>query len=89
MIKNISFLLITLILITSCVSPKIYKELEGKYANLKQENRKLSDENEVLSRAKMAAENELKQLKYAYDEAVLERDKLQADYNATKAIMIT
>ncbi|MGC1203664.1 MAG: OmpA family protein [Flavobacteriaceae bacterium] len=86
MIKNISFLLITVVLITSCVSPKIYKELEGKYANLKQENRKLSDENEVLSRAKMAAENELKQLNSAYDEAVLERDKLQADYNATKAI---
>lgn len=86
MIKNISFLLITLVLITSCVSPKIYKELEGKYANLKQENRKLSDENEVLSRAKIAAENELKQLKSAYNEVVLERDKLQANYNATKAI---
>lgn len=86
MIKNISFLLVTLVLISSCVSPKIYKELEGKYANLKQKNRKLSDENEVLSRAKIAAENELKQLKSAYDEAVLERDKLQADYNATKAI---
>ncbi len=85
MIKNISFLFITLVLITSCVSPKVYKELESKYANLKQENRKLTDENDILSKAKIAAENELKQLKSAYSEAVAERDRLQADYNTTKA----
>lgn len=85
MIKNSSLLLITLVLISSCVSPKVYKELEGKYTNLKQENRKLSDENDLLSKAKNAAENELKQLHSAYDEAVAQRDKLQADYNATKS----
>ena len=84
MIKNSSLLLITLVLISACVSPKVYKELEGKYANLKQENRKLSDENDLLSKAKNAAENELKQLQSAYDDAVSERDKLQADYSVTK-----
>ncbi len=70
---------------TSCVSPKIYKDLEAKYENLKKENRKLSDENELLNSAKNAAENELKQLKSAYEEAVAQRDKLQADYSALKA----
>ncbi len=85
MIKNSSLLLIAILLASSCVSPKVYKELEVKYANLKQENRKLSDENEALLFAKNAAENELKQLRVAYDEAVVERDKLQADYNVTKA----
>ncbi len=85
MIKKISFVIITLVLVASCVSPKVYKELEGKYANLKQENRKLSDENEALLNAKTAAENELKQIQMAYDEAVAERDKLQADYNAAKS----
>jgi len=85
MIKKISLTVLTLVLLASCVSPKIYKDLEGKYANLKNENRKLSDENESLLSAKTIAENELKQLKSAYDEALAERDKLQADYNATKS----
>lgn len=85
MIKKISLAVITLTLIASCVSPKVYKELEGKYTSLKQENRKLSEENESLLNAKTIAENELKQLQSAYDEAVAERDRLQSDYNATKA----
>ena len=85
MIKKISLTLLTLALVASCVSPKVYKELEGKYADLKQENRKLSEENESLLSAKTTAENELKQLQTAYDEAIADRDKLQSDYNATKA----
>jgi chemotaxis protein MotB len=85
MIKKISIAVVTLMVLASCVSPKVYKELEGKYTNLKKENRKLSEENEALLSAKTAAENELKQLQSAYDEAVAERDKLQNDYKATKA----
>lgn len=85
MIKKISFAVVTLMILHSCVSPKVYKELEGKYTNLKKENRKLSEDNEALLSAKTAAENELKQLQSAYDEAVVERDKLQSDYNATRA----
>lgn len=85
MLKKISFAVLTLVLVASCVSPKVYKELEDKYANLKQENRSLSDENDTLLNAKNTAENELKQLTAAYNEAVAERDKLQADYNATKS----
>ena len=85
MIRKISLVIVTLIFTVSCVSPKVYKDLEGRYNNLKKENRKLSDDNESLLSAKNSAENELKQLKTAYDEAVAQRDKLQADYNATKA----
>lgn len=85
MIKKISLVVLSIVLLASCVSPKVYKDLEGKYNNLKKENRKLSDDNESLLSAKTLAENELKQLKSAYDEAVSERDKLQADYNATKS----
>jgi chemotaxis protein MotB len=85
MIKKFLFAVITLVLFASCVSPKVYKELENKYTNLKQENRKLSEENESLLSAKTAAENELKQLQSAYDEAVAERDRLQSDYDAAKA----
>jgi len=85
MIKKIVFSIFTLVVLESCVSPKIYKDLEAKYADLKEENRKLSTDNESLLNTKNTAENELKQLNSAYDEAVTERDKLQADYNATKA----
>ena len=85
MIKKTAITLLTLAVLTSCVSPKVYKELESKYAKLKQQNRKTSDANEVLLREKTEAENELKQLHKAYDEAVAQRDKLQADYTSTKS----
>ena len=85
MTKKISLVALTLVLATSCVSPKIYKELESKYANLKQANRKLADENEGLLFDKTNAENELKQLKTDYAEALAQRNKLHSDYDAAKA----
>jgi chemotaxis protein MotB len=85
MIKKIVLLVLTLVVVTSCVSPKVYNDLEGKYNNLKKENRTLSDENETLLSAKNKAENSLKTLQKDYDEAVTQRDKLQSDYNATKS----
>lgn len=77
--------MLTIVMLASCVSPKVYKELEDKYANLKKENRKLSDENAILLKAKNATENELKQLQSAYDEAMAERNKLQSECAALQA----
>jgi len=85
MIKKIALITLTLTLAISCVSPKVYKELEGKYNNLKKENRTLSDENETLLTAKNKAESELSQLQKTYDETLAQRNKLQSDYNALKA----
>jgi len=85
MIKKSLLAVFTLMLLASCVSPKVYKDLEAKYADLKKENKNLARENYKLDKAKTAIENELKQLKTDYKEAVAQRDKLQADYNATKA----
>ena len=85
MIKRITLATLTLVLISSCVSPKIYKDLEAKYANLKQANRKLVDENEDLLFDKTKAENELKQLKTDYAQVLAQRNKLQGDYDANKA----
>ena len=85
MIKKTALTLLTVAFLTSCVSPKVYKDLESKYAKLKQQNRKLSDANELLSSEKNTAESELKQLHTAYNEAVAQRDKLQSDYSTTKA----
>lgn len=67
---------------TSCVSKKIYTDLENKFADLKKENRKLADENEDLLKAKNQLELDGANLKSEYEKLKAERDKLLADYTA-------
>ena len=83
--KKVLILTLAVITLTACVSPKVYKELEDKYVDLKKENRNLQDENETLLQAKNEAENALAKLKQEYADAVAKRDQLQSDYNATKS----
>jgi len=85
MIKKMSLIVIITTLAISCVSPKVYKELEDKYSNLKKEHRQLLDDNETLQNAKTKLENSLKDLQKNYDETLAKRDKLQSDYNALKS----
>ena len=80
-----SLIVIITTLAISCVSPKVYKELEDKYSNLKKEHRQLLDDNETLQNAKTKLENSLKDLQKNYDETLAKRDKLQSDYNALKS----
>lgn len=84
MIKKISAGILTLALTTSCVSSKVYKDLENKYADLKKENRTLADENGVLTKEKNALDLQLKDLQSQLEKLKGERDKLSADYAATK-----
>ena len=84
MTKNILTFILASFLLTSCVSPKVYKDLEDKYASLKKENKQLEADYEDLLNSKNDAQNQLNKLQKDYDEAVAQRDKLQADYNATK-----
>lgn len=85
MIKKISLIAVMATLVISCVSPKVYKDLEDKYTNLKKEHRQLSDDNEMLQNTKTKLENSLKELQKSYDKTVANRDKLQSDYKALKA----
>ncbi len=85
MIKKIALIAVMATLVISCVSPKVYKDLEDKYTNLKKEHRQLSDDNEMLQNAKTKLENSLKELQKSYDKTVANRDKLQSDYKALKA----
>ena len=85
MIKKISLIALTFSLLTSCVSKKIYNDLETKYANLKKDNRNLTDEIETLNADKNKLSNDLDALQQAHDKAVAERDKLQSDYAAAKS----
>jgi chemotaxis protein MotB len=84
MIKKSLAVIALITVISSCVSPKVYKDLENKYADLKKENRTMSDENEALLKSKNETENALNKLKKLYDETIAQRDKLQNDYTATK-----
>ncbi len=85
MIKKLSLIALTFVLTNSCVSKKIYEDLESKYANLKQENRRLSDANRDLETALNQAQNDLAKLQKDYDATLAQRNKLQSDYDATKA----
>lgn len=74
-----------LVLTTSCVSKRIYMDLEDKYAALKRESRELSDENDDLKRDLLLTQNKLIQLQKDYDETVAQRDQLQSNYDIAKA----
>ena len=82
MIKKISFGLLIIALSTSCVSKKIYTDLESKYADLKKENRSLSDENDDLLKAKSQLELDRDAQNKESEKIKSEREKLQADYAA-------
>ncbi len=82
MIKKISLGLLILALSTSCVSKKIYTDLENKYTDLKKENRKLSDDNEDLLKSKNKLELDSATLKSEFEKLKADRDKLLADYTA-------
>lgn len=72
MIKKASIgLLVLAMSASSCVSKKIYNDLESKYSDLKKENRSIADENAELQKTK----NQLE----------LDRDKLTKDLSNTKA----
>ena len=82
MIRKISIGLLVLALTTSCVSKKVYTDLENKYIDLKKENRKLLDDGEDCIKAKNDLELANTDLKSELDQTKSERDKLQADYTA-------
>lgn len=84
MLRTFSLFALIAFLTTSCVSKKIYTDLENKYADLKKEHRNLSDQNSELERALQQSQNELEQLKQSYEETVAERDKLQSEYESAK-----
>lgn len=87
--KKISTALLALILMSSCVSKKVYTDLENKYADLKKESRKLSDENEDLLLQKNQLSLEHEALKKEHDRIKSERDKLQADMAAASSNLKT
>lgn len=83
MIKRVSVGLLILVLSTSCVSKKIYNDLESKFADLKKENRNISDQNTELLKAKNQLELDSSALKSALEKANSDYAKLKSDYEAS------
>ena len=82
MIKRLIILTLVIFTSTSCVSSKLYKELEGKYTNLKNDYDSLNADSESVLSDKNALQNQFDQLQNEYDATVLERNQLQQDVTA-------
>ncbi|ADF54829.1 OmpA family protein [Zunongwangia profunda] len=65
----------SVLMLTSCVSSKVYKDLESRHADLKRDNRELKSE---LDRLK-GVDEELAELKAEHESLTAERDKLKND----------
>lgn len=83
MIKKLSLIALTLVLTTSCVSKKIYTDLESKYASLRKEKREIAEENADLKKDLILAQNRLSQLQRDYDDTTAKRNQLQKEYDIT------
>ncbi len=81
-IKYISALALMMALSSSCVSKKIYTDLENKYVDLKKEARQLADQNEELTSAKNKLDNDYATLQSDYNRVKHERDQLQTQFAA-------
>jgi len=84
MTKKIVLVATLMALSTSCVTKKVYQDLENKFAELKKERNALADENEGLKKDKTTLQSDLDKLKAEADKCKTDRDKLAADYTATK-----
>jgi len=84
MIKKVSAVILAIALMTSCVSKKVYNELEAKYAALKKEQRAAQDENEQLTSAKNQLEVDKTNLQAQLDQLNAEKSKLATECAATE-----
>ena len=84
MIKKIALGIVIMALSASCVSKKVFNELETKFADLKKENRRTADLNDSITKAKSKLDLDYASLKANYDKTKAERDKLAIDFAAAE-----
>ncbi len=77
---KIAFLLSILILTSSCVTKKVYQDLENKYADLKKENRRIMDETDDCIKSKADLDMAYSAVKDELKAAHQESDKNLGDY---------
>ncbi len=79
---KLAFFLTVIILASSCVTKKVYTDLENKYADLKKENRRIQDESDDCVKAKADLDIAYDAIKTELNATRLERDKNLVDYNS-------
>ena len=82
MFKKILVLSLIISVSSSCVSSKIYKELDGKYTSLKNDHDTLSTQNEAVINERNSLQNQLDQLQKKYDSLITDRNALQQELTA-------
>lgn len=82
MFKKILVLSLIISVSSSCVSSKIYKELDGKYSSLKNDYDSLSTQNEAVINERNSLQNQLDQLQKKYDSLITDRNALQQELTA-------
>ena len=81
------FALLSSLVLTSCVSSKVYKDLEGRHAQLQQENADLTEDFNELQAKNTQNEQDLAALEAQYETLLAEQEKLQQEYTNTKKIL--
>lgn len=84
MLKRFIFLSVITLTTTSCVSSKLYKELEGKYNTLKSDYDELSGNNDLEILQKKELEQQLNTLQASFDEVQSERNQLAQEVDALR-----
>ena len=84
MIKKITLSLVGLTLLSSCVTRKLYNELDAQYKDCMEEKDRLSDEIHMYKDKAENAETSNGSLQSQLEKAIEERDKLSVLYNQLK-----
>lgn len=80
MFKKITFLLVITFALNSCVTKKLYQELETKFNRLRTSNAVLIKDKDDLLAAKKITEADLEKLKVEYDELINQKKILDDEY---------
>lgn len=72
------------VLLTSCVSSKVYKDLESRHNQLQEENQELARNFDDLQARNEKNESDLAALQAEYERTKAERDRLQQEYTTTR-----
>ncbi|WP_053971042.1 OmpA family protein [Mangrovimonas sp. ST2L15] len=83
--KSRFLLILTAIVFVSCVSPKVYKDLESKYNALQEDHQNLKKSYDDLLAEKNQAQNELNTLLADYEKSQSDQSKLSGELAALKS----
>ncbi|MCF1190602.1 OmpA family protein [Mangrovimonas sp. AS39] len=83
--KSRFLLILTAIVFVSCVSPKVYKDLESKYNALQEDHQNLKKSYDDLLAEKNQAQNELNSVLADYEKSQSDQSKLSGELAALKS----